>query len=673
MTLNITERLLPIPEKALITSLMNTSNHTISLATRSSSVSARAGVHRMLASLAVAGIFFGLAPGIATAQDKVDPTNGQHKPGYNSQTTRVTLPSSTIDARTGSRHVCAGREMVYQGHFDALYGTVYNQDLSVMIVDGQAVTPADKLCLRLAADAYSSDALFGNYKKGDDASRIVSPKPKSDGKAPYSFLGAPGTIWYTAPKEVPQGDSWRPLWAGLGAFDPAHELDNNVPKCLDKDADGQSMMTFDLVGYQGPGEMEVYYDGIDGPTRYISTREGLYSMEYAVGGHGHFSWSFSAPGIYRLTWQSSVVRDGKTYKSSPSDLYWLVGTDEEIGLAKGTTTNLNAVERSAEDIARAQGLTPKTLETTPKTFTAPNTAATPLPVDGLCGDAQPGEPKRAPVRPEGYNDPAAFKRYGAGQGGADEGTGAAGDGNASAGGEAAVTTPDGTKPAEKPSKNADEDPWKMLDQTMKDTFRKLDKALPPVMEAVASLRPEAAKPQHSGVESAASAGAGTAAGAASEGDGSSNKSASANGDVTRSAASAGSESSAGGRGATLPLAQGAVSESGTASSGATSENAAENGATDEEVIDSPPAADVPQLSSTLSNGALKGGKQTQAAEKKGVAALAQQLGQGGWLSGFVFGIGAMALLGGMLFFLAANRNVREMKRALAAREATRWD
>ena len=38
----------------------------------------------------------------------------------------------------------------------------------------------------------------------------------------FDFIGKPGDIVWRAPQE--QIDNWRPVWAGIGAFDTAHEV-----------------------------------------------------------------------------------------------------------------------------------------------------------------------------------------------------------------------------------------------------------------------------------------------------------------------------------------------------------------------------------------------------------------------------------------------------------------
>ncbi|MDK7066822.1 choice-of-anchor M domain-containing protein, partial [Lactobacillus crispatus] len=57
------------------------------------------------------------------------------------------------------------------------------------------------------------------------------------------------------------------------------------------------------------------------------------TITYEVGGHGHFTWTFSKPGVYALTWQGRAERtDGKTERSEPVTQYWRVGDDATVGL-----------------------------------------------------------------------------------------------------------------------------------------------------------------------------------------------------------------------------------------------------------------------------------------------------------------------------------------------------
>lgn len=288
-----------------------------------------------LVTLVVATLAFAAAP-LAQA-------SSEHKPGDPGH-------SVTLDADVD--HPCAGRKLLYHSHNDALYGTRSGGKLAVMAVDGQQVTSQDSVCFRLAPDADAD---------GNDLSKLTIP---DDGT--LDFLGPRGSEVWAAPQSVDWTDNWRPIWSGLGAFDPAHELDpTSIPTNFKDD-----VMHFDLVDMDAPGDINVMFTSrVYEPERlFDSSNPDMRTITYEVGGHGHFTWTFSKPGIYALTWQGRAERtDGTTERSEPITQYWLVGDDATVGLPEGTTTGLRT-PKSASTPTDAQ---PTTSATTTATTTAP--------------------------------------------------------------------------------------------------------------------------------------------------------------------------------------------------------------------------------------------------------------------------------------------------------------
>lgn len=246
-------------------------------------------------------------------------------------------------------HPCAGRKLLYHSHNDALYGTYKNDKLTVMAVDGQQVTDQEKVCFRLAPDADAD---------GNDVSTLTVPEDGS-----LDFLGEPGSTVWAAPQSADWTDSWRPIWSGLGAFDPAHEAGEIPDNFVD------DVMHFDLVDMDGPGDVNVFFSSrVGDPERLFSSAdEDMRTITYDVGGHGHFTWTFSEPGIYEMTWQGRAELDGGgTERSEPVTQCWLVGDDATVGLPEGTTTDLRT-PNTAPDTA------------SPSTSASPSTRATPAP------------------------------------------------------------------------------------------------------------------------------------------------------------------------------------------------------------------------------------------------------------------------------------------------------
>lgn len=252
-----------------------------------------------------------------------------HKPGTTSD--GPTVGEDVKDPATGKAHVCAGRKLLYKAHVDAVYGTYNKGKPDVMVVDGQQPVPADDVCLRLAPDAVD----------GKEVSRIKVPNNQA-----LSFLGKPGTVLWNAPQTVNFSSQWRPVWAGLGAFDPAHEI--KVPTDF-----AEPDLHFHMKKFSGPGDMEVFFhnSGTPTPERMLSTKGGLKDYDYEVGGHGHFNWTFSKPGVYQMTMAWDVKKkDGSTVKSAERTINWLVGSDKQVGLPEGTTTGLNEIKEPIEPL-----------------------------------------------------------------------------------------------------------------------------------------------------------------------------------------------------------------------------------------------------------------------------------------------------------------------------------
>ncbi|MBA5245104.1 choice-of-anchor M domain-containing protein [Corynebacterium haemomassiliense] len=281
---------------------------------------------RFVAAAAVAVLTFAAAP-LAQA--------AEHNPGDPGHSVEL----GKID------HPCAGRKLLYHSHNDALYGTYKNDKLTVMAVDGQQVTDQEKVCFRLAPDADAD---------GNDVSTLTVPEDGS-----LDFLGEPGSTVWAAPQSADWTDSWRPIWSGLGAFDPAHEAGEIPDNFVD------DVMHFDLVEMDGPGDVNVFFSSrVGDPERLFSSAdEDMRTITYDVGGHGHFTWTFSEPGIYEMTWQGRAeLKGGGVERSEPVTQYWLVGDDATVGLPEGTTTDLR---------------TPNTTEET--TAASPTTSAKPSP------------------------------------------------------------------------------------------------------------------------------------------------------------------------------------------------------------------------------------------------------------------------------------------------------
>lgn len=382
------------------------------------SVGALQNFQRGSAAIATAALTVGamLIPStsLAFAEDTDKPkdvklTKSGHLPGNESggPTVGKDVTYKTKSGKT-KRHPCAGKKLVYQFHNDYIYGTrdrtiSEKGDLAVMAVDGQQVVNQDSLCFRLPVDA---------NQDGEDVTRHKLPLDPDNAET-YKFLGNDGDIVWVAPRQ-PQGwaNGQRPTFAGIGAFDPHHE--GTPVKTGDFVGDE---MHFDIVKYSGPGDMHVFAENIDEVDRLFSVKKGeknLPSFTYGVNGHGHWNTVFTKPGIYTLTVKGWVEnKDGTKEETKPTKIRWLVGTDKQVGLPSGTTTNLNKVKTSpAGDDPDNGADTPSTTSTTKPSESNnppggdgpdgenPTSSTTPTSSEGN-GDTDEDSGTSAPTCPEG--------------------------------------------------------------------------------------------------------------------------------------------------------------------------------------------------------------------------------------------------------------------------------
>lgn len=139
--------------------------------------------------------------------------------------------------------------------------------------------------------------------------------------ARQKFLGSPGGHLFWAPNNVmPRSQQ---LWIGFGA-------DVAIPVEHFRD----ESFTLDLVGFEGPGRMELFTATLDedfmleNPVdRLLSSHDaGLRSTWIKPGLHTHNHTTFSQPGRYKVSYRASArLKDGQLLASAPQTVYWQVG------------------------------------------------------------------------------------------------------------------------------------------------------------------------------------------------------------------------------------------------------------------------------------------------------------------------------------------------------------
>lgn len=203
-----------------------------------------------------------------------------------------------------------GRDLIYRKHVDAVHIVWTGSGLDIKVREGEnTIRDANDVAIRLGPDA---------DQEGYEVSRFRVPDDKA-----YAFMGKPGDIVWLAPQQ--RYDGWAPVWAGIGHG----ELPDAVKKNL----------RLTLVDDGGPGKVELFRTiGLNGkPERELSsTDEEL--RTYEPDSHGHYSWIFTKPGVYRMKWKATAtLADGKKVESPVVTVPWLVGSDEQVGLPEGTT------------------------------------------------------------------------------------------------------------------------------------------------------------------------------------------------------------------------------------------------------------------------------------------------------------------------------------------------
>ncbi|WP_367127584.1 TIGR03773 family transporter-associated surface protein [Saccharothrix sp. HUAS TT1] len=143
----------------------------------------------------------------------------------------------------------------------------------------------------------------------------------------YDFLGVPAG----APVHVvPQAFQPGVLWAGWNT--------ESVPRgALAGDA-----VDITLREARGPGRVEVYLTGVDGPDRVWSSHDpGLRTSRVAVPTHAHANWAFTAPGVYELEFTASATASsGAPLTSAPARYVVVVGPRTTTP----TTTSLDVAD-----------------------------------------------------------------------------------------------------------------------------------------------------------------------------------------------------------------------------------------------------------------------------------------------------------------------------------------
>lgn len=164
----------------------------------------------------------------------------------------------------------------------------------------------------------------GEFEAHEVLAYVPNPSIARPAGSQWDFLGiaAGSPLWYLPQIE----DSGKPF---LGIA--SEELTGSE----------WSSLTISLVSVNGPagGHFSLWQDGLFGPNVYMTTSNGIDGTDlYAMtpGGHAHFNYGFTEPGIYDVTfqWNGMHTSDG-LISASETFTFGVTAVPEpgEIGLA----------------------------------------------------------------------------------------------------------------------------------------------------------------------------------------------------------------------------------------------------------------------------------------------------------------------------------------------------
>ncbi len=244
----------------------------------------------------------------------------------------------------------------------------------------EAVTVVDQGHVDLLAPAVVDGALDIRYKDGGtepptvrDPERVVTHiKPESRIQVPdipeYAFLGPVGSdLWL-----IPEVQDPNVVWAGWNTESlTADQVDpDSVRWTLDA-------IGGDAAGSPAPGQLTVFQTGPVGDPlpRVFDTAQPL-PQQYplVLGTHAHANWTFSAEGVYRLTFTVRATTPDGTPLSDTTTYAIAVGAVDPTTVKPGTGTDPTTTTTTTTTTATT---TTTTTSATTTTTTGTTTSAPP--------------------------------------------------------------------------------------------------------------------------------------------------------------------------------------------------------------------------------------------------------------------------------------------------------
>jgi surface-anchored protein len=171
-------------------------------------------------------------------------------------------------------------------------------------------------------DLYIHDLLHGvEYDPGAAIVRVPdAARTQVPASASYSFLGAAGAPVWLLPQSQDEA-------ANLGVVSLGHSAASIAAGTFTSDISLQltALAFTPEPGVTGAGHFALFTnDALGVPSVLLDSRDGFSAADsttIAAGGHRHFNWAFSAPGLYKLSYQVSATRTGSAAPVTDSQVF----------------------------------------------------------------------------------------------------------------------------------------------------------------------------------------------------------------------------------------------------------------------------------------------------------------------------------------------------------------
>ena len=179
-------------------------------------------------------------------------------------------------------------------------------DLVEVTVDGTALRVSVK------DDTQPTGAVFRSPSdvqlRVPDSAQIEVPA------GPFGFLGPAGSTVHL----LPQVEDPSLVWPGW-----------NTERISAGQVVGDAV-TMSLIRVDGPGKLALFTtDQFGVPTVLFNSAGGSNSLRIPIRTHAHSNWSFSAPGVYRVTFEVSATLAGGASTATTATYAFLVGADAQ--------------------------------------------------------------------------------------------------------------------------------------------------------------------------------------------------------------------------------------------------------------------------------------------------------------------------------------------------------